>query len=327
MRGPRTRKLLLPAPDGSLLADLENLKLPRGMLNRSVPLGTFNQAVSLAVLLVDSFGPKAMIQGQGPAKGRDFILRQNLPWVLNGYNRLRRVVVRWLQRMEPGLAQSEERVLLQFLASTHRLCVPQSSAPVLLSDMSLTATWIQCLGELIHASISLQSSTLQTVLSDCLNEVLRQLKQSKSSVQPLRETSRSILQELNDQRLILHAIDPRLVVNFALFSTGSSLESTNSMQQSLQSLNDELLHTSLTEIRPPGSPVMPSDTKISTISQRQAVTGQNQKSNEGARAPKRLCLAAAQADQDSLQAFMSDISSMLGSDCAESLVDLRSALE
>lgn len=319
--------MLLPAPDGSLLADLENLKLPRGLLNRSVTLGTFYQAVSLAVLLVDSFGPKAMMQGQGPAKGRDFILRQNLPWVLNGYNRLRRVVVRWLQRMEAELAQSEEHILLQFLASTHRLCVPQFSVPVLLSDMSLTTTWIQCLGELIHASISCQSSTLQTVLSDYLNEVLQELRQSKSSVQPLRGSFLPILQELNDQRLILQSIDPGLSVNPNLSSTEPSLESANSMQQSLQSLNDELLHTSLPEIRPSGSPTIPSDTELSTVSQRQDMTGQNQESNEGTRASKRLCLTAAHSDQDPLQVFMGDLSSLLGSNRTGSLIDLRSALE
>lgn len=224
MRGRRSRNLLFPAPNGSLLADLENQRLPRGLLNRSVTLGTFHQAISLAVLLMDSFGPKAMLQGQDPAKGRDFILRQNLAWVRNGHNRLRRVVIKWLQGTELELPQSEEQILLQFLASTHRLCVPQFSVSVPLSDMNLTATWIQCLGELIHASISCQSSILQAVLGDYLDEVVQGSRQSKSPAQLLREAFLPIFQDLVDQRLNLQSFDPRLWVNLHLSSIEPSRE-------------------------------------------------------------------------------------------------------
>lgn len=211
----------MPTADGSLLADLENLNLPRGLLNRNVALGDFSQAVTLTTLLLDSFGPKAM--KQGPGKGRDFVLRQNLPWVLNGYNRLRRVLVGWLRRIEPTITPSEEQVSLQLLASTRRLCVTQSSVPVLLSDMGLTSTWTQCLSEFIYPSISRQSSTLQIELSHCLHEVVLASRQSKSSIQPLREAFLPVLRELNDQELNLQSVDSRLWVNISLVSAGSNL--------------------------------------------------------------------------------------------------------
>lgn len=306
---------------------MENLRLPRGLLNRTVTLGTFHQVVSLAILLLDSFGPKAMLQGQGPVKGRDFVLRQNLPWVLNGYNRLRRVVVKWLQRTEPELAQSEERIVLEFLSSTHRMCVPQFSAPVLLSDMSLTATWIQCLGELIYPSITCQSSTLQVVLADYLDEVVQTSRQLKLSDQSLKETFFPVLQEVNDQGLNLESIDSRLWVNFNISSAESNPEKANSMKQSLQSLNDGRLHITLSATRPSGPLTVLSGSKLPIASQRQDMTGENQESNEEKRAPKRLCLAAAHTDQDSLQIFMNNLSSLLGITCAGSLTDLRSALE
>lgn len=165
-----------------------------------------------------------MLQGQDPAKAQDFILRQNLAWLRNGHNRLRRVVVRWLQGTELELPQNEEHFVLQFLASTHRLCIPQFSVSVPLSDMNLTATWIQCLGELIHASISCQSSALQTVLGDYLDELVQGLRQSKLPAQLMRETFLPIFQDLVVQRLNLQSVDPRLWVNLNLSSIESSRE-------------------------------------------------------------------------------------------------------
>lgn len=296
------------------------------MLNRTVPLGNVYQAVSIAHLLLKSFGPKALTQGQSSAKSRDFVLRQNLPWVLNGYDRLRRVVVQWTQRTEPALAQSEEQIILAFLASMHHLCVRQFSVPAPLSEMSLTTTWIHCLGELIHPSITCQSSTLQAALSDYLDEVVQWSRQFKSSVQPLRETFFPILREFDIQGLNMRSVDSCLWVK-TVPSCRIKYGKADSKQQSLQSLADGLLHTPLPATRPSGSPTMQPGTELLTASQRQGMIGDNHESIKRLRPPKRLCLPAAHTDKDPLQTLINHLSALLDSDCSGSLIDLRSALE
>lgn len=99
------------------------------------------------------------------------------------------------------------------------------------------------------------------------------------------------------------------------------------MQQSLQSLNDGLLGIPLPAVHVSGSPTMSPRTRLSAASPEQCMTGQHQESTGGIRATKRLCLAAANSDQTSLQNLMNDVSSLLGSDRVGSLIDLRSVLE
>lgn len=315
----------MPAVNGSLLQDLENLNLPRGLLNRNIPLGTFSRAITLAILLLDSFGPKAMMQGT--VRGRDFALRQNLPWVLNGYNRLRRVLVRWLQRTESTLTPDEEQVSLLLLASTRRLCGPQSSVAVLLPDMGLNFSWAQCLSELICPSINRQSPTLQIELSHVVNEVVQWSEQSKSSVQPLREIFLPILKELDDRNLNLQSMDLRLWVIIHLLSVGLIMTRANKIQESLQSLLGELRHITSPATCPPKALTEALDTNLYSANQRPNKTAREQDINEERRAPKRVCLPAAYPDQNLLQALMKSLSSLLDCECSENLTNLRIAIQ
>jgi serine/threonine-protein kinase ATR len=209
----------MPAPNGSFLTELDHLRLPRGLLGRSLALGTFSQAFTLAFMLLDSFSPGATIGTL--EKRRDLILRQNLPWVLNGYNRLRKVLVRWLQSAGLKLTPEEEEACLQFLASTRRLCVSRSSAPALPSDMSLTSTWAQCLSELIYPSIGNSFPSMQVEISNYLDEFVQSTRQSKSSAQLLREIFLPVLTEIEDGNLDLQLVDSRLWVTVASSSVAS----------------------------------------------------------------------------------------------------------
>lgn len=209
-RGYHTVKLIMPATNGSLQADLENLGLPRGLLKEDVTLGDFPQAVALVSLLLNSFGSKATVPGL--SKRGDFILRQNLPWVLNGYTRLRRVKIRWLQRTEQNPTSSEEQVSLQLLASTRRFCISQSSESVLPSDMSLAHTWVQCLSEFTHLCVSHHLPTLQAEISHFLDEVVKATKQSTSSLQLLKEAFLPILTEFKYQNPNTESLEPSLYV-------------------------------------------------------------------------------------------------------------------
>lgn len=203
----------MPAPSGSLLTDLDHLRLPRGLLGRSLVLGTFSQAFTLTFTLLDSFSPK--VTTESLEKRQDLILRQNLPWVLNGYNRLRKVLVRWLRSTGSKLTPEEKKACLQFLASTRRLCVCRSSGPTLPSDMSLASTWAQCISELIYPSISSSFPAMQVELSNYLDEFVQAARQSKSSAQLLREIFLPALAEIEDLNFNLRSMESRLWVIIA----------------------------------------------------------------------------------------------------------------
>lgn len=99
------------------------------------------------------------------------------------------------------------------------------------------------------------------------------------------------------------------------------------MQESLQSLHDGLLRSSTPATRLPEAPTGASGMNLSTASQRQGVTAQEQEINEETRAPKRLCLAAEYSDRHLQRVLMKELSSLLGCDCAGSLTDLRTAVQ
>lgn len=175
-------------------------------------LGSFSQAVTVTTLLLECFGLR--IATQSTARGREFILRQNLPWVLNGYKRLRKVVVRWLQSAKFTLAPSEEQAVLSFLTSTRSLCISQPSQPPSLSDMGLISLWIQCLSEIIWPSITCQSPALQTSLSRFLDELTSESTPSKPFVETMRENFLPVLREIHEQDIDVQAINIQLWVSF-----------------------------------------------------------------------------------------------------------------
>lgn len=187
------------------MIDLDNLGLPRGLLKRSLTLGTFSQAAALGTVLLDALSPEASVQDVG--KRRNCTLRQNLPWALNGYHRLRRVLVRWLQTPGVKVTPSDEQVLSQFLIYTRRLCVSESSMATLLSDMSLASTWTQCLAEFLPLSICLPMPAIQLDLSHFLDEVMLAIKQSRLAVPQLRDILLPVLTDIRARDSNPHIVE------------------------------------------------------------------------------------------------------------------------
>jgi serine/threonine-protein kinase ATR len=177
-------------------------------------LGTFSQAFTVVCALLDSFSPKATIESF--EKRRDLVLRQNLSWVLNGYTRLRKVIVKWLQSAGSQLAPVEEDTCLQFLAFTRRLCVSRSLSPALPSDMSLASTWAQCLSDLVYPSIINSFLAMQVEISKCLDEFVQTTRQSNSSAQLLREVFLPVVAEIEERDLDLQSMDSCLWVTITL---------------------------------------------------------------------------------------------------------------
>lgn len=207
-------KISIPASNGCLLTELDHLCLPRGLLGRGLALGTFSQAFTVACVLLDSFSPKATIESL--QKRRDLVLRQNLSWVLNGYTRLRKVLVKWLQSAGSKLTPAEEETCLQFLAFIRRLCVSRSLAPAQPSDMSFASTWAQCLSDLVYLSISNSFLAMQIEISKCLDEFVQTTRQSNSSAQLLREIFLPVVAEIEDGDLDLQSMDSCLWVTTTL---------------------------------------------------------------------------------------------------------------
>lgn len=207
------------------MADLDNLGLPRGLLKRSLTLGSFSQAAALATELLDALSPEA--SAQGVFKRRNCTLRQNLPWALNGYHRLRRVLVRWLQTQGLKVTPADEQILSQFLIYTRRLCVYESSMATMLSDMSLASTWTQCLAEFLPLSISLPMPTIQLDLSHFVDEVTLAIKQSRLAVPQLRDILLPVLTDIRALDSNPQIVGKYLRVISSLCSAGCSHWLTN----------------------------------------------------------------------------------------------------
>ena len=314
----------MPATNGFLLTDLDNLALPRGLLNEHIVLGTFSQALSIAFLFLESFSPQTTTQGF--TKRCNYVLRQNLPWVSNGYTRLGNLIVKWLQKVGPSLNPGEEQLSLQFLASARRYCVSDASGSALRSDTVLSSSWAQCLSEILPLAISHQSSALQTGLRHILDEVLQATKQSTSFVQQMGATFLPALAEISKYSN-LEQIEPCLSVTSAYIRSFCYWLELNLCQNSLHSLQAVLLDASTIAIHPPtvSSECLPAD--LSATTQRPGISSHSKTQNEGTRPSKRLCLPAKPPDQGLQRTLMARMSLLLGCECGDSLAELRSTVK
>ncbi|KAJ5090417.1 hypothetical protein N7532_009101 [Penicillium argentinense] len=300
----RTAKLSMPASIGSLPVELDDLALPQDLVKKGTELGSFPQTVALASRLLDSFSPNEIVHGSPKRHGLD--LRQNLSGILNGFNRLRKIIVRWLQEAGSSLASTEEQVLLQYLAYARRFCVSKSFSSVLLSDVNLESTWLQCLGDFLGPSIVHRLSSLQTELAHLLDETLQETKQSKSFDQKLKERLLPVLTDLDDQGLRM-ASPP---IETCLLS-------------SLQSLHARILDTTPVCLSKASS--KDSDTEMTGTSQRPVLLDQDEPSGETG-APKRLCLSTKLTTQSLFPLLVSELSSILDTDDG-TLASLRETIE
>lgn len=203
--------------NGSLRLDLDHLVLSRGILRETIPLGSFPQAVALAALLLDSFGSQASTKSI--TKQQSLIFRQNLPWALNGYNRLRKIVAKWLQGTTGSkLTPEDEKKALQFVSYTCQFCRPDTIGPAVHSDVCVTSVWTQCLSEILPISVSNQLFTLQTGLSHLLNELVPLIGQLETLRGQLKELFIPAVEEIKDKSGNFRAMESCLLVISKIFS-------------------------------------------------------------------------------------------------------------
>lgn len=206
----RSRNLVFPAVNGSLREDLDHLVLSRGILRETIPLGSFPQAVALAALLLDSFGSQASTKSI--TKQQSLIFRQNLPWALNGYNRLRKIVAKWLQGAGSKLSLEDEKKALQFVSYTCQFCMPDRTGSAIHSDVCVTSVWTQCLSEMLPISVSYQLSTLQTGLSHFFNELVPLIGRLEGLREQLTQLFLPAVEEIKDKSGHFRAMESCLLV-------------------------------------------------------------------------------------------------------------------
>jgi serine/threonine-protein kinase ATR len=212
----RLKGLSLPVADGSLVQDIENLSLSPGLLKNKTALGGILQTASLACRLLDAFNPKGGMQPR--AKHQEFIFRQNFSWMLNGFHRLRKVIIQWLQMTGAQTTPEDERVLLQYLTYLHRCSSPESTLAGLLSHMSVISTWSQCLCGFIGLESIDRLPSVQAILSRFLDDLSQVAQSSQSLVPQMREILLPALTEVKDSKPLFQSFKPCLQVKIFIVS-------------------------------------------------------------------------------------------------------------
>ncbi|KAJ5935678.1 hypothetical protein N7466_005225 [Penicillium verhagenii] len=305
-RGPSSAKLTLPATNGSLGVDLENLALSRGLLRETISLGSFPRAIIIVSLLLDSISPQAAIEGF--PKGRSFILRQNLPWVSNGYNRLRKVVVKWLQTAGSSFTPDDQQVVMQFMAYTHRFCVSDSCGSALRSDVCLASTWAQCLSDMLPPIVHSQLYFLQTGMIHFMEEAIQAATGSELFTQQLRETILPALSEIKDK-------------------DGNILPMELDLSIPIKSLEVALFNTSALAEKSPKDSSGPPTAEVTLDLQRPGTPADGMDQTEDMRASKRMCLTVEPLNKSLRHRQMERLSEMINYDGSRGLAGLRTALE
>ncbi|OJJ33117.1 hypothetical protein ASPWEDRAFT_174541 [Aspergillus wentii DTO 134E9] len=303
-------KLSVPTLQGSLFVDLDRLNLPRELFGKKVSLGKFPQAVILAIRLLDCLGPNN--QASPFLKNNDSIPRQNLAWVLNGYQRLWKVILSWLQDSRSDGLESKTRVTLQFLTCIKRYCDDGPSISGFLStDMELTSTWLQCLSEVLTLNTLVQMPSLQLEMNHFIVSLTKAVRVSELLAKALENT---FLQALigATKDTAFNSLNPRL-------------------QNSIRGLLEEFANINLTN---PGAnqksstiDVIDFSKPLSDIGQF-GVTSQTVQS-ENSRASKRICLSRLHVGlepQNMLQQLINKSLTLLHAKSSEKLEDLSFAI-
>ncbi|KAJ5543050.1 hypothetical protein N7535_005479 [Penicillium sp. DV-2018c] len=291
VQGRHPGSLTMPGPDGKLMNDIQHLALPTALLKIKTALGGFMPTVSLACRLLDSFIPRGDMQMC--AKKHDFILRQNVSWVLNGFLRLKKVILGRLQNGGPHLNPEDENISLQYLTCLHRCCAPDSTLADLHSDVNLASNWSQCLCDFLYLENIGRLPSLQAHLGRYFDDLTQAAKNSQSLVQHLSGT---VLMTLSSLRA-LHAqlLDEPLLSTVPL------------VQGSLEGIPEQ-----------------------SNIALRRSGFSHPPELNEDARPPKRLCFSitpAASAHHSLLNVLMRGMSTILGSDCGGTIASLCTSIQ
>ena len=298
-------QISIPAMHGSLLDELDNMSLPRDLFRDSLTLGSFGRAIALASLLLNSFNSREI--SQGASKRRDTIRRQSPPWMSNGYNRLRKVVSGWLQSSGLSFNAKDEEVVLHFLGSMSRFYLSEPFVTPSSPYTNPSCPWPQALGQFLLLGARYPLPTLQTGLSQFLNEGLQVSPPFHSSV-------------AQTKKIFLPAL-----ANVEKSNEGHSSALEPCLVAAIENLQLAMLNPVTATTRSTEDPAKSHDPVDSTTNQRPApLEGEL---NGNSRSSKRLCLSAETQVQDPFQVLMRRLSELLNCSSMKNLANLRAAIE
>lgn len=191
----------IPTSKGTLLLDLDVLALPHDLVGKEIPLGTFWKATSLALRLLDVFNPS--FKACYHTTGKSYVIRQDLAWALNGYQRLWKAVSTWIKGIGPDAMQANVQISAQFARFARRFCNQESSLPT-----SVTSTWLHALAELLTLDNLSQMPALQFELGHLFDSLAETSDRPKIFFRHMGNTILPTLVHIKDRETTFDSFEP-----------------------------------------------------------------------------------------------------------------------
>ncbi|KAL4785846.1 hypothetical protein BJX76DRAFT_366638 [Aspergillus varians] len=268
-------KLSLPVPKGPISVVLGKLGLPHNLFERRVKLGSFQGAVLVTLSLLDSFLVRMADHISCPNKASG--IRQNLAWILNGYQRLWGVLSSWLRSSNLDNIDSKAELCTRFLTSTRTCCLCETS-----SEMEITCDFFKTLGDILSSDYLDKCPSLQLKMAQFIDDSINFPNCTERQLKCIRR----LLPSLSDamKKTTFKSLDLRLQTAVHNALTKTMQTRSNPKPSALLASND-------------GVKAM-----LDSFASSQGLGGATQmaKVDEARQAPKRRCLQQPEETQGSV---------------------------
>ncbi|KAL2866806.1 protein kinase MEC1 [Aspergillus lucknowensis] len=194
-------KVSLPSPEGPFSVALGKLGLPLNLFEKKIKLRSIPRAVQLTLSLFDSFvnatNDRTSLSKYTPS------FRQNLAWILNGYQRLWSATSIWLQHPKLGDIESKAEICSYFLTSIQSCLLCKVPSP-----MEIAYDLIENLVNTSPLELLSHSPTLQIELG----QVLGYLSKPSECMEKRQKCIKRLLPLLSDamRNPTFQSLEPRL---------------------------------------------------------------------------------------------------------------------
>ncbi|EAA61621.1 hypothetical protein AN6975.2 [Aspergillus nidulans FGSC A4] len=229
-------KLSFPLPGGPLSVGLGRISLPRNLFRKGFKIGSTERAFNLILALLESFVVPESSPTSVPDKAS--IVRQNLAWILNGYERLWNVLSSWLRSPSLDNLKSKVELCSHFLTSIRPYCFYGSSfATEIAYDVPRMLGDILSLNYLDHYP-SLQLNTSQFIDDLCLPDNCRvPYNHPNKKTERLTENKAAVRNAFTKAMRVVSTVESAtLLTNHAVGTMPDSL----SCSQGLLAINQEV---------------------------------------------------------------------------------------
>ncbi|KAL4869315.1 hypothetical protein BDV12DRAFT_185211 [Aspergillus spectabilis] len=192
-------KSSLPVPGGPLFVVIGKLGLPRNLFEKRIKIKSFRGAFLLSLSLLDSF--RDPVAGHRSFYDRIPSVRQNISWILNGYQRVWSVTSSWLRSSSSDSIEFKVDICLRFLTSIRSCCLGSSETDIAY-DLLQTMSDVLCSDYLVHSpALQLELSQLIDDLTGFPKLTDRYLKCIKRLLLPLSDVTK---------KATFNSLEPRL---------------------------------------------------------------------------------------------------------------------